>query len=65
MKQHTLINILLTFLSVLFGCNIKTTDKSAQIQTNSQEMTVTVETLKQIPEAFNKHDLGAIMEFCL
>jgi len=45
----------------LFGCNSKTTDKSSQ--TNLQEKTVTVETLKQILEAFNRHDIDAIMEF--
>jgi len=63
MKQRTLLIILLTCLSGLFGCNIKTSYKTAQIQTNSREMTVTVETLKQILEAFNRHDLDAIMEF--
>jgi ketosteroid isomerase-like protein len=63
MKQRTLIIILLTYLSALFGCNIRTTDKISQTQANSQEMTVTVETLKQILEAFNKHDLDAIMDF--
>ncbi len=36
---------------------------SLQIQTNSQVMEVTAETLKQILEAFNRHDLDAIMEF--
>src|SRR5678816_623868 len=46
-----------------FGCNNQTTDKTLQAQTNSQEMKVTVETLKQILEAFNRHDLDAIMEF--
>lgn len=63
MKQRTLIILLITYLLGLFGCNIKTTDKIVQTQTNSQEMTVTVETLKQILKAFNRHDLDAIMEF--
>ena len=63
MKQRILIIILLTYLSGLFGCNIRTTDKISQTQANSHEMTVTAETLKQILEAFNKHDLDAIMEF--
>jgi steroid delta-isomerase-like uncharacterized protein len=63
MKQRTLLIILLTCLSGLFGCNIKPSYKTVQIQTNSREMTVTVETLKQILEAFNRHDLDAIMEF--
>jgi steroid delta-isomerase-like uncharacterized protein len=34
-----------------------------QTQADSQEMKVTEETLKQILEAFNRHDLDAIMEF--
>ena len=63
MKQRTLILILFTYLSGLYGCNNRTTDKVSQTQANSQEMTVTVETLKQILEAFNRHDLDAIMEF--
>ena len=54
---------LLTALSGFFGCNSKPDDKTLQTQTNSQEMTVTVETLKEIIEAFNHHDLDAIMEF--
>lgn len=63
MKQRTLIIIILTFLSGLFGCNNKITEKIMQTQTNLQEMTITVDTLKQILEAFNRHDLDAIMEF--
>ena len=47
----------------IFGCNNQTTDKTLQAQTNGQEMKVTVETLKQILEAFNRHDLDGIMEF--
>lgn len=53
--------IVLTGLLGLLGCNGKT--KSPDTQTKSQEMTVTVETLKQILAAFNRHDLDAIMEF--
>src|SRR5215216_6089570 len=54
---------LLNVLLGIFGCNNQTTDKTLHTQTNSQEMKVTVETLKQILEAFNRHDLDAIMEF--
>ena len=43
--------------------NNKPTEKISQTQSNLQEMSVTVETLKQILEAFNRHDLNAIMEF--
>ena len=66
MAKQFLIIGLLTVLSGLFGCNNKTNDPdklSGQTKTNSQEMTLTVETLKQILEAFNRHDLDAIMEF--
>ena len=63
MKQQTLIIGILTCLSGLLGCNNKTPEKIMQTQTNLQEMTLTVDTLKQILEAFNRHDLDAIMEF--
>jgi steroid delta-isomerase-like uncharacterized protein len=63
MKQQILIIGILTCLSVLSGCKNKTTDKILQTQTNLKEMTITVDTLKQILEAFNRHDLDAIMEF--
>ena len=63
MNKRILIIGLVAGLSGLFGCNSETTDKTLQTQTNPQEMTVTVGTLKQILEAFNRHDLDAIMEF--
>jgi ketosteroid isomerase-like protein len=53
----------LLYLPGLSGCKVRTTEKISQTQANSQEMTVTVETLKQILETFNRHDLDAIMEF--
>ena len=48
-------------LAGLLGCKSKSNDKASQ--TNLQETTVTVETLKQILDAFNRHDLDTIMEF--
>ena len=54
---------LLTVLLVFFSCNSKTNDKILQTQSNSQQMSVTAETLKQVLEAFNRHDLDAIMEY--
>jgi len=63
MKRQTLIIGILTCLSGLYSCNSKTSDKTAQTQINSQEMNFTSESLKQILEAFNRHDLDAIMEF--
>ena len=62
MKKRTLIIGLLSALLV-FGCKTKTIDNTSQTQTKSQEMTITVETLKQVLSAFNRHDLDAIMEF--
>ena len=61
MTKQFLIIGLITALSGMFGCNGKANDKALQTQTNSQQMTV--ETLKEILEAFNRHDLDAIMEF--
>ncbi len=45
------------------SCNNMTHDKTLQVQTNSKDMKVTEVTLKQILDAFNRHDLDAIMEF--
>ena len=63
MQKRTLIFGLLTGLLGVFACNNNTTDKTSQTQTNSQKMTITVETMKQVLDAFNRHDLDAIMEF--
>jgi steroid delta-isomerase-like uncharacterized protein len=45
------------------GCENKAGDKLIQADTNTKTMTVTTETLKEILEAFNRHDLDAIMEY--
>ena len=63
MAKQILILTLLFGLSVIFSCNSKTHENTLQVQTGSQEMKVTVETLKRILDAFNRHDLDAIMEF--
>jgi ketosteroid isomerase-like protein len=63
MKTQTLIIRLLVGLLLLFGCNGDTPDKTSQDQTNLKNMNVTVATLKQVLDAFNRHDLDAIMEF--
>jgi steroid delta-isomerase-like uncharacterized protein len=54
---------LLTVLLVFLSCNSKTNDKILQTQSNSKQMSVTAETLKEVLEAFNRHDLDAIMEY--
>lgn len=63
MQKITLIFGLLTALSGIFACKNNTTDKTLKTQTNSQKMKVTTETMKQVLDAFNRHDLDAIMEF--
>ena len=63
MKQQIIIIGILTCLSGLVGCSNRTPDKTLQTQTNLKGMGITVDTLKQILEAFNRHDLDAIMEF--
>ena len=63
MKTLILLIGLLTGLLVNLGCNNGTNDKTLQVQSNPQYMKVTKEALKQILDAFNRHDLDAIMEF--
>ncbi len=67
-KEATMIKRILKLglFSGLFGfycCTNNTNDKIVHSQINPKEMKVTVETLKQILDAFNRHDLDAIMEF--
>lgn len=62
--DKTIFNIGL--LIVLLGslcCTSKTNNKILLIQKNTQQMEVTAETLKEVLEAFNRHDLDAIMEY--
>ncbi len=47
----------------LLGCNNNNFNKEAKTQTNSREMSVTEDTLQKALEAFNRHDLDAIMEY--
>ena len=61
-KQFLIPGLLAAFLG-LSSCNTKTDDKALQSKTDSSKETVTVETLKQILAAFNRHDLDAIMEY--
>jgi steroid delta-isomerase-like uncharacterized protein len=62
MKPFLTLGLLIACIGIL-GCNNKATDSTLRTQTNSQKMKITEETLKQILEAFNRHDLDAIMEF--
>jgi hypothetical protein len=54
---------LLFILSGFCGCNSGNNKPGLQTNDNSQQMTVTAETLKQVLEAFNRHDLDSIMEY--
>ena len=47
----------------LFGCNNDATVNTTPSQTNKQEMIVTQETMEEVLDAFNRHDLDAIMEY--
>ena len=61
-KQILLIGLLTGLLGNL-GCNNRTSDKTVQVESNPHDMKVTEETLKEILDAFNRHDLDAIMEY--
>lgn len=50
-------------MSGFIGCKNKIPDHSSQTHTKPPDMTITVETMKQVLDAFNRHDLDAIMEF--
>jgi len=63
MRKHILLVVLFTGVLGNLSCNISVRDNSSQAQSNPQDMSVTKETLKQILDAFNRHDLDAIMEF--
>ncbi len=63
MRKQIILIGLLTGLLGNWGCDNRPADKTLQIQSNPQDMNVTEDTLKQILEAFNRHDLDAIMEF--
>lgn len=63
MTKQILPIVLLSGLILSFGFNNRPDDTTLQAQKNTQDMKVTEETLKQILEAFNRHDLDAIMEF--
>jgi steroid delta-isomerase-like uncharacterized protein len=60
-KQFLLISLLFGLLGN-WGCINRASDKPLS-ERNPQDMKVTNETLKQILDAFNRHDLDAIMEF--
>lgn len=62
MQQYSPDVLILAGLFALASCN-SATEKQSQIQPNTMEMTVTADTLKKVLDAFNRHDLDAIMEY--
>ncbi len=63
MIRRILLIVLTAGLLTNSSCNKANNNKTSQLQSSSQDMQVTTETLKQVLDAFNRHDLGAIMEF--
>lgn len=61
-KEILLIGLLTGFLIIL-GCNPRPSETTFQVQSKPKDMEVTKATLEQILNAFNRHDLDAIMEF--
>jgi steroid delta-isomerase-like uncharacterized protein len=60
-KPLFIIIIILPGLVGLISCDTKT--NSSPSSTSTLKMTITIDTLKQVLDAFNRHDLDAIMEF--
>jgi steroid delta-isomerase-like uncharacterized protein len=50
-------------LTGLPGCNSKMPDHPLPYPNKSPDMTITTATLKEVLDAFNRHDLDAIMDF--
>jgi steroid delta-isomerase-like uncharacterized protein len=61
MRKLSLVIVILATIFNLSGCNIDS--KRPATISNSQTMAITTDTLKQILEAFNRHDLDAIMAY--
>ncbi len=61
--MRSISGIFVGLLVICLACNNNANDNSSQPQSKSQEMTVTVSTLKEALGAFNRHDLDAIMEY--
>ena len=59
MRKPLLLIISLTGLLTILSCNTKI----HLMKTNPHQMTVTIDSLKRALDAFNRHDLDAIMEY--
>jgi ketosteroid isomerase-like protein len=63
MTRTLLFPALLTLLLLLHACEARIPGEQSQSLSNSMDMTVNTDTLKEILNAFNRHDLDAIMEY--
>lgn len=63
MTRQILLLCLLAMLTGNFACNNSSGDKTLHVQSNQQNMKVTIDTMKQLLDAFNRHDLDAIMGY--
>jgi len=59
MKKPFLVAHVIIGLLSLFSCN----NNKSEAQTNPPIMKVTTQTMKEVLDAFNRHDLDAIMEY--
>ena len=58
-----LVSVLFAGSTAISGCSQPADDRKQPTSSNPQTTMVTTETLKQILDAFNRHDLDAIMEY--
>ena len=64
MTNHWLNMGCLTAMITLWGCNPGHKEQALAETTNAQEMSIiTIDTFEQILDAFNRHDLDAIMTY--
>ena len=63
MKKYFFIFVLIQISYQVTGCYNKESSSISQTQSNIEDMSIKVETLEEILEAFNRHDLDAIMEY--
>ena len=59
MTRQILIIFFFVGLIGILSCN----NKIQSIKTDMQQLTMTIDTLKVVLDAFNRHDLDAIMEY--
>ena len=63
MSKQVAILVLMSSFWGLLACERKANDKPEPSQSNPTEMTITTDAMKQLLDAFNRHDLDAIMQY--